>query len=129
MHWQAAVRKRLLDDPAVAALVARRIDWGERPQGTGLPALVLHLSPDTRPQHMKGFIEFRESRVQVVAVAADAAKAATIIEAVVEALAPGTTVSDVKFGRAFFENERTTQTATDTTTIHGRSIDARIWHT
>lgn len=128
MNWEQATRQRLRDDAAVAALVAGRIDWGERPQGSPLPALVLRLTSDSQPQHMKGFIGFRESRVQLLAVADDHATALAIVEAAIAALAQAGSFSGVRFGRAFFELGRDASVTTDTGTLHGRSIDALIWH-
>lgn len=135
MNWLQATRKRLLDDATVSGLVGvhptdggKSIDWDERRQGAPLPALVLRLVGDDRPQHMQGFIGFRETRVQLVASADDTATAVDIIEAAVNALAPKGTFSGVRFGRSFFENERDATSRTDNDTIHGRSVDALIWH-
>ena len=128
MNWEQATRQRLLGDATLAGLVATRSDWGERPEGSPLPALVLRLTSDSKPQHMQGFIGFRESRVQLLAVADDHATALEIIEAAIAALAPAGTFSAVRFGRSFFELGRDASVSTDTGTLHGRSVDALIWH-
>lgn len=58
-------RALLLADTAVAALVGDRIDWGERPQGAGYPALVLNVITNIEGFHMNGRNRLFEGRVQV----------------------------------------------------------------
>lgn len=128
MSMETALRARLKDDVAVAALVANRIDWGVRPQGSPLPAIVLTIVADNRRQHMAGFDTFRSTRVQVDCYAATKAEAVQLREAVLDAIVPAAVHSGVEFLRAFLNTvlDRGEQTAAGF--IHRELIDASLWH-
>lgn len=128
MNWQQALRQRLLDDVTVAGLAGTRVDWGARPQGSALPAVVLVLVSDARPQHMKDFQQLRESRVQADCYAAKQADAAALREAVISALVPSGAFSDVRFERGFVDGLRDTEENTETGIVHRSSPDLLIWH-
>lgn len=55
----------LLADTGVAGLSGMRASWGERPQGTALPAVVMHLISAVPGYTLDGAMQQGESRVQV----------------------------------------------------------------
>lgn len=62
---QEGLRALLLADAGVSALVGTRVTWGARPQGSALPAVVLHLISDVPGYTLAGDNGHRDSRVQV----------------------------------------------------------------
>lgn len=42
MSFKSDLRSRALEDAGLSALLGRQIHWSRRPQGKGLPALVMH---------------------------------------------------------------------------------------
>jgi len=128
MSFEPSLRTRLKDDAGVAAIVGTRIDWTVRPQGSSYPAVVLRTISDGRPQHMGGFQNFRETRVQIDCFAATRATASALSAAVIAAIAPAAEVSGVTFRRAFIDTVRDLGANTDTGFVHRDSIDALIWH-
>lgn len=93
MDWRQALRSRAI------GVAGGRVYWTERPQGTGLPALVLKSAGDNRPQHMKGF-SLADARVQFDAYGQTAKDAWDLIEATLTALIPGATANGHNFSRA-----------------------------
>ena len=83
---QIELRALLLADPDLSALVDRRIDWGERPQGDGVPAVSLTRISGGEVYHMAGRSRFAQARVQVDCFAVDYARAARVAAAVQAAL-------------------------------------------
>jgi hypothetical protein len=65
---EEALMTRLLSQSALTALVgappAARITWAQRPQGSALPAIVLHTISGPRSYTMQGEAGVREARVQ-----------------------------------------------------------------
>lgn len=62
---EQALTAYLLARPALAAMVGQRITWAGRPQGSALPAIVLHLI-DRLPQYtMGGTASVTPQRIQV----------------------------------------------------------------
>lgn len=128
MNWQQALRQRLLDAPAVSAIIAARATWRVRPADGPLPALVLTTVSDPRPQTLKEFYPRRESRVQLDCYAATQAEVSALCDAAIAALAPGGAFSGIKFGRANFDPVRDLGTETETGFVHRYSFDILIWH-
>lgn len=133
MNWEQALRQRLLDDAAVAVLAGARVFWRVRKQGTPLPAVVLTIVSDPRPQTLKGFAARRESRVQIdcwSSGAADVSRAAlaALREAVIAALAPGGDFYGVRFGRANFDPVRDLGELTEAGFNHRDQFDLLVFH-
>ncbi len=126
---QGALRARLIAASAVNALVAGRIYWVDRPQGTALPAITLQVISDERSQDMEGFVSARATNVQVDCWAISYATKAQIAEAVIAALVPAETSNGVKFLRAFVDSIRDLGERVETTFYHRTSIDLIVWHT
>jgi len=125
---ETALRAKMMGDVALAALVGTRIDWTVRPERSALPAVVLQLISDPRPQHMQGFQSYRETRVQVDVFALTRASVVAIREAVIAAVTPAETISGTNFLRAFVDNVIDRGTNSDTGFVHSDLIDFRIWH-
>jgi len=128
MTMETALRKRLLDDAAVKAIVSTRVDWAVRPEKAPFPAIVLTLVSDDRSQNFEGFNGFRQTRVQVDCYALEYGQAVTLREAAIAVLVPEATVSGVTFLRAFINNVLDRGDQTETGFIHRQLIDLSIWH-
>lgn len=128
MSFETALRKRLLDDAAVKAIVSTRVDWSLRPQGDPFPAIVLTLVSDDRSQNFGGFNGFRSSRVQIDCYAKDYPTAANLREAVINAVVPAGEAQGVEFLRAFINTVLDRGDQTDTGFIHRQLLDITLWH-
>ncbi|QAY77922.1 DUF3168 domain-containing protein [Sphingosinicella sp. BN140058] len=136
---QSALRARLIAAAPVAAIVApfapagatptKAVFWGLRPQGSGLPALVLTIVTGSRPQHLKGFQSLRATTVQIDAWADDFDTAKALIEVAIAAVLQPGTFAGIKFGRATDIGEpRALGEQTSTDYLHRQSVDLTIWH-
>ena len=128
MSWEKAVARRLLADGAVAALVAQRVDWDEREQRAPMPAVVLQLISDPRPQNMDGFDPIRPSRVRINCLSKDKAESAALREAVIAALVGEGTFDGIWFDRATVDAVRPLGERTDTGFVHREAVDIIFWH-
>ena len=130
---EEALREHLLADGAITALVARRIAWNARPQGSGLPAICVHRITGRRDNHMTGRSGLVETLIQVDCWAGGYLETLTLRDAVIAAL-DGLTLHP--FQRAFVESERSSlekgdapQGSARTVDFHRTSLDVRVWHT
>ena len=128
MTMEIALRAKLLANAPLVAIVGQRITWTERPQGNVLPAVVLQVVADTRPQDFKARVYFRETRVQIDCFATTRSVAVNLREAVINALSFEGAVLNVLFGRVFINNVIDRGEDTDTGFVHRDLIDATIWH-
>ena len=137
MNWEAALRSRLIDDSAVAALVADRVFLKFRPQSSLLPAVVVTMVSDPRPQLLGGAVPGRrQSRVQIDCWADGGsgtapqtrAKVVALREAVIAALAAPGTFYGVLFGGAGFDPVRDLGEPTETGFLHRDSFDVQLMH-
>lgn len=71
---------------AVTALCGQRIYWGEAPQGTSLPAIVLTVIGGTDQPHLRGTDGLWRYRVQVDCYGADRPTARSLHRAVLDRL-------------------------------------------
>lgn len=62
---EEVLRAKLLGTAVVAAIVATRVDWGIRPQGASLPAIVLSIASGVPGMTMAGPDGWTRSRVQI----------------------------------------------------------------
>lgn len=104
MTLSAAVFGRLAADAAVVALVGQTSDptpcifWGERDQGSPLPALVLEwVGGPPEELDLDGQADLVESRLQLTALAASHAVARELVKAASDALMDEDDVGDVLF--------------------------------
>jgi hypothetical protein len=80
------LRALLLADASVAALVDARVTWGARPQGSLLPAVLLHLTGGARGYTLTAAAGPLSTRVQVNCLADSYLAALTVFRAVSAAL-------------------------------------------
>lgn len=125
---ETALRARLLNDPAVAAIVGTRVDWDVRPQRSQYPAVVLETVDSQRTQNMDGFDTFRPTMVQVNCFATSKKVSVDLREAVIAAITPGATQGGTKFLRAQGVETRQRPEDTETGFIHREIVEATIWH-
>jgi hypothetical protein len=131
---QTQLRARLLADPAITVPDAS-ISWGQRAQGSALPAITLNIISDRRDQHMGGFQTTRGTWVQFD-IYADGSPAeaqltmSTLREAIIDLIATAATQGGVTFLSATGINPRDVPaTATGTGPVHQAQVEAIIWHT
>jgi len=122
---EEALIARLLADSAVTSLVGERINWIERPQDEGFPAITLQVIDRDYAQHMTGLQKTQFALVQVDVWALGYLEATQIEEAVVNSLLPEMTINGVKFGRAFVRS-RDLSERTETQFIFRPSMDFTI---
>ncbi|MBI6628327.1 DUF3168 domain-containing protein [Pontibaca salina] len=96
-------RALLLADSGVSALVGTRIDWGARPQGAPLPAIVLHTVSDVSGHTLDGPWALTTGRVQVDCYA-DSYGAAKALGRAVRAALDGTRSGNIN--AVFYQNSR-----------------------
>lgn len=128
-----AVEQRLRNDPAANTLSAGRIGASRRLPA--VPAYVVQVIDDPRPQHFKGFQRVRQSSVQVDAWGKTPAEADALAQAAIDALVPHAVVGPVQFQRATIaalrggpEIERGSPTPRVQPELHRRSIDFIFMH-
>jgi hypothetical protein len=128
-----ALIARLEADAAVNGTVEGRIYWLERPAGRNgdLPALVLQIVSEDRPQHLKDFEDMREARVQVSCLADRYSVSRILAEAVVLCLVPVAEVvdpagDDILFWRASIEGPRDLGNQEETRFVHRAVVDLLV---
>jgi hypothetical protein len=127
LDMQGALRARLLAAAPVTALVGQRVYWVDRPQASQLPAIVLQVISDPRPQHLKGFEDLRETRVQMDIFGTSYGQVRTLTEAALAAVVPENTSNGIIFNRALVDGARDLGERTETQFIHRHSTDLLIW--
>jgi hypothetical protein len=101
-----AVRRILLANSGVAALVGDRIAWGVLPRGTAYPAIALHLLSGPHHYAMGGPSNLATSRVQVNCMADLPIDSDALAAAVRDALSGArTTIAGITIQGAFLDNE------------------------
>jgi len=128
-----AIIARLEDDPTVFGFVAQRIYWLVRPQGrtNDLPALVLQIVSEERPQHLKGFGDMQTALVQVGCLALKYSTSRKLAEAVINCLIPVAEVidpsgGDVLFWRGAVDGPRDIGTQEETRFVHRAVCDMTV---
>lgn len=107
MDLASALLKRL-DDATVTGLVGNRKHWVTRKQGDLLPAIVMQVISEERPQDLAGFEEMRTARVQIAALSLRYGEARQVLEAAMQALVPEAEVGTVIFWEASVDGPRDT---------------------
>lgn len=128
MFWQDALRARLIDDPAVLAVVSTRVTWVDRPQGEGLPAITLQTIFEDRPQTHEGFDGLDVSHVQIDCWAASYTAANQAKEAAIAALTPADEGNGIRFERSFINSIRDLGERVENQFVHRASIDMVLHH-
>lgn len=120
----------LAANAGVAAIVGDRITWGRRPQGSALPAIVLHNISSPQEYGMRGRVTRVGHLVQVDCWAADFDTAKLASRAVTAAM-DLLTASPLQ---AFIESARDDNEdaagpdASGAETFFRTSLDVRVWH-
>lgn len=129
MDWQGALLSRLRANPGVTALVGAKSYWDEAPQPTERPYVTLDDVTEIRGQTLKNW-DLSFARVQINAWADTKAETIAIINAAIEALAPGGTHGGRTFQRAEVELVSPHMNARDgTKTVRGRRADLTFFYT
>ena len=125
------LRGQILSHAAVRSLTGQRVTWVMRPQGSPLPAVVLHRITGGREYTYAGRIDLVSSLVQIDCWGQSYAQAKSVSRAVIAALDALTT----PFQGAFVEDERDTYergeappTTSGTPDFYRTSLDVRVWH-
>lgn len=119
---QVALRTILKNDAGVSALVGSRIYWGDRPQGSALPAIVLNLISDGRGYLMDGADATQQYRVQIDAFGASYASMDALRNAIITCLE----LPHGSFQPSFVMRNADIQESTDTALIYRASMDFKI---
>lgn len=134
MDWQAALRKRLVDDTPLATIVGTKVDWAARKQGDPAPAVNMMLISDGGVQTLAGFQGLQPSRVQFDSYGLTHKEAWDLTVAVIAAAVPGVSANGHKFSRAMFDlpprdlPERVTALDGTNKTVFRVSMDLRFHH-
>lgn len=125
MDMQGALRARLI---AAVPAVAGRVYWGERPQGTPLPDILLQVVSAPREYEMRGAQVVQWVRVQADTRAATFGAALTAANAIVAEMEDAATFQGIKFLAAVVEGpvDRGEQTAT--AFIHRQQTDLLFYY-
>jgi hypothetical protein len=127
-----AIIARLEADPNVVGFVGTRVYWMVRPQGrtNDLPALVLQIVDEDRPQHLKGFEDMLTAHLQVACLALKYSTSRKLAEAVVDCLVPVADVvapdGDVLFWRAAVDGPRDIGTQEETRFVERAVLDLTV---
>ncbi len=124
---ETALRARLLADTAVADLVAQRIYWIERPQGSQLEAVTLQHVTDERRSSYDDHDGMQPGYIQADVWASSYAKGKAIKEALIASLATPKAHSGIRFTRAFADARDLSERA-ETRTIFRPSIDFTFFY-
>lgn len=119
---QVALRSRLKGDAGVSALVGPRVYWGDRPQGSALPAIVLNLISDGRGYLMQGADATQQYRVQIDIYGSTYAAMDAVRGAVVTCLE----LTSGSFQPSFVMRNSDLEESTDTALLYRASMDFKI---
>jgi hypothetical protein len=124
MDMPGALRARITSANTSAG---SRVYWVDRPQAAALPAVTLQIISDIRPQHLKGFDQTRDTRVQIDCWATSYSAVTVLKEAVLAAVVPVNTSNGIRFDRAIIDGERDLGERVETQFIHRASVDLVVW--
>ncbi len=100
MDLASALLKRLDDDTVVTGLVESRKYWVTRSQSARLPAIVLQVISEDRPQGLDGFDDMRTARVQVGGLSLKYGEGRQVLEAAIATLMPAAQIDNISFWEA-----------------------------
>lgn len=103
---EEALVARLLAASAISAIVGGRVNWGERPQKEGLPAITLSVISPGRNYTHGGADDLASPRVQIDCWARTYLSAKSLARAVRDTLEPPATQGAIKFSASFLDGER-----------------------
>tara|TARA_B100000678_G_C18167225_1_gene485588 strand:+ start:738 stop:1130 length:393 start_codon:yes stop_codon:yes gene_type:complete len=127
VSFETALRSRLKADASIGGAGAR-VDWDERPSGSGFPALVLQIITGMREQHYRGMQSLLRTRVQFDAMAIDYPGKKALREAVIATIASPADVDGIHFDAATDISFSTRNGEAGGQFVFVDQIDAVIWH-
>jgi hypothetical protein len=126
---EEALRTRLLAIAGLTALIAGRVYWVNRPQGSVLPAIVLHRVSGQPDMHLIGPSGLTESRVQADCYGATYAACVSVARALEAAVSGYSgTVSGIKFQSITIDSIRSDYEGAEPDEIYSTGLDLLIWH-
>lgn len=127
MDLQGALRARAVASAALNVIVAGRVYSVTRPQNTPLPAITFQRISDPRPQHLKGFNELRDTRVQFDCWGNTSVQVSQMAEALIAALVPEQTGNGIVFNRAIVDSVNDGGETVGTGFVYRVRIDLIFW--
>ncbi len=124
------LRAHLLADAGTAAVAGIRVDWDLRPQGDGLPAVVLQLITAPGDYTYAGSSGLVGASVQIDCWGRDKAASTLLARAVMPAMEriSGLTVGATKFQGAFLTDRASAAEKDEVGPLHRTRLDYRVWH-
>lgn len=119
----------LIAAPSLSGLLAGRIYWNKRPQGSALPALVLHKISPGKGYTMKGAMRTTDPLVQMDCIGLTYGSVKAVERGLIAAFGA---LAAAPFQGAFIEGGRETVEPSDSaggeSEIQKSSLDVRVWH-
>lgn len=128
MSWKADLAARLLTNADIAALVVDRVEWDDLSPDSALPAIMLQVISDPRPQNHDGFDPFRGTRVQINCEASTASEADALLELVTPVLVLPAVSGSTTFLQSFVDGGGSDAIQTTTGRRCRARTDLIIWH-
>lgn len=135
---EEALRDLLLATAAITDVVARRVDWGVRPQGDALPAITLERISGTADMNMNAPSGWEVDRIQIECWARTYKAAKDIALWLASPGGPSRPVGllvgyrgenlGVRM-RTFIIGRRSDSDSDNKGPVHRSSVDVAIWHT
>lgn len=107
---------------------AAQFHWVEAPEKTALPYAVATVVSDPRPQHLKGYVAMRVTRVQIDCFDKTGKAAGDLAELLITALGEPGTVGTTKFGRCRAEGPVDLTVEAGGRTVHRKMIELFVAH-
>ncbi len=121
---EADLIAKLLASSGVTALVSTRINWKRRPQGSALPAIVLHKISGTPDVTHGGASGLRVSRIQADCWGASYGSAKAVARAIESAITAQTfTQGSTRFDVILIDSERDDTSDESNTPLFRTSLD------
>lgn len=127
MSFGADLRTKLTADTTISGLVGTRVYWKYRPQGSTLPAIVLHEVAGQYDQHMGGPMGTQGNRIQADCMAAKKTDVWTLRDAVRNELIAASTNGTTEFQGGIINLTRDSYDDTPDGVVHTEQVDATIW--
>lgn len=127
---EEALRTRLQANAALAALVATRVDWIERPQGAALPSVTLQLVSTGREYTYAGASGTSNPRVQADCWGRTYGEAKAVARALIAAAEERGVHGGIRFGSSFIDGERDMppEELPGGVKVYRVSIDIIVWN-
>lgn len=126
---EEAIRALLLANSGVSGLVFGRVHWVNRPQGSVLPAIVLHRISGQPDVHYVGESGLVQTRVQADCYGRTYASSVAVARALQAAVGGYSgTVSGVRFSPITIDSIRSDYESSEPDEIYLTGVDLLIWH-